>query len=197
MRKALVLPILLLLAGCSSLFEEQPQGPWAITKQEAHHCFSDLKSDRELRAIRDKVTLDSIYDRDAYFELLNIEDLPTSSEKAVIKKWSSKLERCYRIKSGSHAYEPRNVAIWSAAADSEQLALVLELSKGSLSYGEFAAKRLEIDTRYRNQIIRAIAADYKKPENMQQPRVKDTTKPAASPSSSCGWEGTQWVCRSL
>lgn len=197
MLKALVLSILLLLAGCSSLFEEQPQGPWAITKQESRHCFMDLKSDRELKAIRDKVTLDSVYDRDAYFELLNIEDLPTSSEKAAIKKWSSKLERCYKIKSESYAYEPRNVAVWSAAADSEQLALVLELSKGSLSYGEFAAKRLEIDTRYRSQIIRAIAADYRKPESMQQPKIKDTTKPPASPSSSCGWEGTQWVCRSL
>jgi hypothetical protein len=129
--------------------------------------------------------------------LLNIEDIPTPKEKTVVKRWSSKLERCYKLKSESYAYEPRNVAIWSAAADSEQLMLVSELAKGSLSYGEFAAKRLEIDTRYRNQIIRAIAADYKKPENMQQPKIKDSAKPSASPSSSCGWEGTQWVCRSL
>lgn len=197
MLNALVLAVLFLLAGCSSLFEEQPQGPWAIAKQEARYCFSDLKSDRELKAIREKVTLDSVYDRDVYFELLNIEDLPTSNEKAVIKKWSSRLERCYKIKSGSYAYEPRNVAIWSAAADSEQLVLVSEFSRGGLSYGEFAAKRLEIDTRYRNQITKAIASDYRRPENMQQPRVKDTTRPPASPSSSCGWEGAQWVCRSL
>lgn len=197
MLKALTPAVLLLLAGCSSIFEEQPKGPWAIAKQESRNCFTDLKSDRELKAIRDKVTLDSVYDRDAYFELLNIEDLPTSNEKAAIRKWSSRLERCYKIKSQSYAYEPRNVAIWSAAEDSEQLMLVSELLKGGLSYGEFAAKRLEIDTRYRNQIIKAIAADYKKPENMQQPRIKDTTKPPASPSSSCGWEGTQWVCRSL
>jgi hypothetical protein len=195
--RVFLLAFLLLLAGCSSFFEEQPKGPWAITKQESRHCFSDLKSDRELKAIEGKVTLDSIYDRDAYFELLNIEDLPSPKEKAVIRKWSSKLERCYKIKSESYVYEPRNVAIWSAAADSEQLLLVSELSKGNLSYGEFAAKRLEVDTRYRSQIIRAIAADYKKPENMQQPRIKDSSKPSASPSSSCGWEGTQWVCRSL
>lgn len=197
MSKAHFLASLLFLTGCSSLFVEQPKDPWMKLKQESRLCFMDLKSDRELKAIEDKVTLESVYDRDVYFELLNIEERPTANEKAAIKKWLSKLERCYGINSESYAYEPKNIAIWSAASDSEQLSLVLELSRGNLSYGQFAAKRLEIDTRFRGQVMHAIAADYRKPEYKRSPRINDSAKPPVSSSSSCGWEGSQWVCRSL
>ncbi len=168
MAKAHFLVGLLFLSGCSSLFVEQPKGPWAELKQQSRQCLMDLKNDRELRIIANKVTLESTYERDTYFELLNIKDHPTSGEKIAIKKWASKLERCDEIKAEGYAYEPAGVARWSAALDNEQQALVLELAQGELSYGEFAAKRLEIDTRYRGQIVRAIAADYKKPENVQK-----------------------------
>ena len=197
MRLALALTGLLLLAGCG-LFATQPKGPWAILRHEFHQCLSDLKDDFELRPISDKVTLDTLYDRDEYFDLLGIESLPTGKEKVAIKKWASKLERCYQIQAQSYAYEPAEVAKWSAATDNEQLLLVWELYKGKLSYGQFAAKRLEVDTKYRGQIMNAIAADYKKPEVVQHPNnSKDMSKPPASPTSSCGWEGEQWVCRSL
>jgi hypothetical protein len=195
--KSSFLIALLLLSGCSSLLEEQPKGPWAMLKKDTRQCLMDLKSDSELKSIANKVTLESHYDRDAYFELLNIEDFPTSAEKKVIKKWELKLERCFKIKAESYTYEPVKVAMWSAASDSEQLSLVLELAKGSLKYGEFAAKRLEIDTRYRGLIMRAISADYKRPIDTTQPKSTASPKTPASPNSSCGWEGNQWICRSL
>lgn len=160
---------LLLLSGCSSLFQKQPQSPWALIKHESQQCLSDLKNDSQLSAISDKVSLDTAYDRDSYFDLLNIEDTPTPAEKAAIKTWALKLERCYKIKAQGYAYEPRDVAIWSAALDSDQLVLILELQKGSLSYGKFAAKRLEVDTAYRGKIIQAVAADYKKPDYAPRP----------------------------
>jgi hypothetical protein len=164
MFKVFFLASLLLLSGCSGLFEKQPQSPWAIIKRESRQCLSDLKTDPQLGAISDKVTLDTAYDRDMYFDLLNIEDVPTASEKVVIRKWALKLERCYKIKAQGYAYEPRNVAIWAAALDSDQLVLILELQKGNLSYGKFAAKRLEVDTAYRGKILQAVAADYRKPD---------------------------------
>ncbi|MBU1480045.1 MAG: hypothetical protein KKH12_00060 [Gammaproteobacteria bacterium] len=169
MSKAVFYFGLLMLSGCSGLFEKQPKGPWAILKHEYRQCLNDLKRDSELDAIADKVTLDTVYDRDEYFDLLSIEDTPTRKEKVAIKKWATKLEHCYKIKARAYVYEPRNVALWSAALDSDQLVLVLELQKGNLSYGQFAAKRLEVDTAYRGKILQAVAADYKKPEYSQPP----------------------------
>jgi hypothetical protein len=188
---------LLFLSGCSSMFEEQPKGPWASIKKEYRQCLSNLKTDQELKLIANKVSLESHYDRDEYFELQDITGVPTPKEKIAIKKWASKLERCYKIKSESYAFEPANVAAWSAASDKEQLGLVLELSKGNLSYGDFATKRLEVDTKYRGEIVRAISADYKNHETTPQP--KNSVLPNTSPNSnsSCGWQAGQWVCRSL
>jgi hypothetical protein len=181
MSKALFLAGLLFLSGCSGLFEKQPKGPWATLKHEYRQCLKDLKNDSELDAIADKVTLDTVYDRDEYFDLLSIEDKPTRKEKVAIRNWATKLEHCYKIKAQSYVYEPHNVALWSAALDSDQLVLILELHKGKLSYGKFAAKRLEVDTAYRGKILQAVAADYKKPEytpppdNMEMPRKPLTT----------------------
>jgi hypothetical protein len=138
--------------------------------------LADLKTDPQLEIIADKVTLDTVYDRDAYFELLNIEAFPSATEKAAIKKWSSKLERCYKIKAQGYAYEPQNVALWSAALDSEQMVLILELHKGNLSYAQFAEKRLEVDTAYRGKIIQAVAADYKKPDFSPKPDLLPQSK---------------------
>jgi len=169
MSRVFYLTGLLLLSGCSGLFEKQPQSPWAVIKQESRQCLADMKNDQQLNAIADKVSLDTAYDRDTYFDLLSIDDTPTSTEKTAIKKWALKLERCYKIKARGYAYEPRQVAIWSAALDSDQLVLILELQRGNLSYGKFAAKRLEVDTAYRGKIMQAVAADYKKPDYPSKP----------------------------
>jgi hypothetical protein len=168
MSKTILWVGLLFLSGCSSLFEKQPKGPWSILKHEYRQCLLDLKKDRELDAIADKVTLDVVYDRDEYFDLLSIEATPTRKEKVAIRKWASKLEHCYKIKSQAYAYEPRDVALWSAALDSDQLVLILEFHKGKISYGQFAAKRLELDTAYRGKILQAVAAGYKKSDYPQQ-----------------------------
>ncbi len=193
----LFLPFWLLISGCSSLLVEQPKGPWAILKQETHQCLANLKSDPELKLIAKKVTLDSHYDRDEYFELQSIEALPGPREKVVIKKWATKLEQCYKLRAESYAYEPAGVALLSAASDSEQLALILELSKGNLSYGDFAIKRLELDTKYRGEIVRAISTDYKKREARPPVNSSMPPNPSSGSSSSCGWVGNQWICRSL
>ena len=188
---------LLFLSGCASSPVEQARTPWEELKQEARLCLSDVRSDRAFRSIADKVTLDGTYDREVYFELAGIKDRPTAEEKTVIRKWAARLKSCYKIKAESYAYEPAGVAKWAAMTDDEQLSLLSEFARGDLSYGQFAVKRLEIDMKYRGEITRAISADYKRPEN--QPQKKDGAIPKATPesSSTCGWEGKQWVCRSL
>ena len=188
---------LLFLSGCASSPVEQALTPWQSLKQQTRECFLDLKNDGELKSISHKVTLESTYDREVYFELASIKDLPTSDEKIALKKWASKLNSCYKIKAESYAYEPANIAQWSAVTDGEQQSLVLEFSRGNLSYGQFAVKRLEIDTRYRGEITRAVSADYKYPENLRQKKDNVIPKTPSDSSSACGWEGTQWVCRSL
>lgn len=188
---------LLFLSGCVSSQVEQARTPWQYLKQQSRQCFLELKSDSQLESIAHKVTLDSIYDRDVYFELANIKDVPTPDERIAIKRWASRLKFCYKIKADSYAYELPSVAKWSAVKDGEQQALVHEFFKGNFSYGEFAVRRLEIDTRYRGEITRAVSADYKHPESMQQKKGNVIQNMPPDPSSSCGWEGTQWVCRSL
>lgn len=188
---------LLYLTGCVSSQVEQARTPWQFLKQQSRQCFLDLKNDSELKSIMHKVTLDTDYDRDAYFELANIKVFPTPEEQIAIKKWASKLNLCYRIKADSYAYEPAGVAKWSLVKDGEQLTWVREFSRGRVSYGEFAVRRLEIDTRYRGDITRAVSADYKHPEYPQQKNGNAIHNMPPDSSSACGWEGTQWVCRSL
>jgi hypothetical protein len=77
--------------------------------------------------------------------------------------------------------------------DDEQLSLLSEFSRGGLSYGQFAVKRLEIDMKYRGEITRAVSADYKRQGNPDNA----IPKAPSDSSSTCGWEGKQWVCRSL
>ena len=80
---------LLFLSGCASSSVEQAKTPWEALKQETRQCLSDVKNDRELKSIANKVTLGSTYDRDVYFELASIKDLPTSEEKIAIRKMGS------------------------------------------------------------------------------------------------------------
>ena len=188
---------LLFLSGCAGPSVEQAKTPWEALKQEARQCFSDVRKDAELKSIANKVTLGSTYDRDVYFELASIKDLPTAEERTAIGKWAARLKPCYKLRIESYAYEPASIAKWSAVMDGEQQALVSEFSRGGLSYGQFAARRLEIDTKYRSEITRAIAADYKRPENARQNKDGASQKSPQDSSSSCGWEGRQWVCRSL
>jgi hypothetical protein len=197
MNKLHFLAALLFLSGCASSTVEQAKTPWDALKQETRQCLSDVKNDRELRSIANKVTLGGTYDRDVYFELAGIKDLPTAEEKIVIGKWVAKLKPCYKVKAESYAYEPAGIAKWSAVMDGEQQTLLSEFSRGNLSYGRFAAMRLDIDTKYRGEITRAVSADYKRPESMPQKKDNALPKVPTDSSSSCGWEGKQWVCRSL
>jgi hypothetical protein len=107
----------------------------AITQSD---CVSALESDPELQSISDKVALSG--KEDNLSDLMNNGARPTQGEGKVIVKWGSKRERCFK------ANPPPRDAFYQLSVDSFNLGqkLILELSKGEMTYGQFAAKRKEI-----------------------------------------------------
>jgi len=101
-------------------------------------CVSALESDPELKPISKKVALSGKDDN--LFTLLAIEQRPTRSERKVIVKWGSKRERCF------NSNPPPRDAYYQLSVDTFNLGqkLLLELSKGGITYGQFAERRKEI-----------------------------------------------------
>lgn len=118
-------------------------------------CFKSLRKDPELKSIANKVTLEGSYEKDPNYELMRNSDDPTAEEKIIIRKWASKLDSCYKIKAESYTYLSTEIASLSAEADSEQQVLVMELSRGHLTFGQFTAEQLGVDSKYKGLILRA------------------------------------------
>lgn len=102
------------------------------------NCVSALETDPELKAIRQKVALSG--KEDNFFSLMAIEERPSPGERKVIVKWGSKRERCF------NANPPPRDSYYDISVEAFNLGqkLILELSRGEMSYGQFAEKRKEI-----------------------------------------------------
>ena len=88
--------------------------------------------------ISDYVALESLYEEETRFELLNNSELPTLVESEVIYIWASKLDECYKIKRDSYMHEAPGVVRCLAKLENEQKSLVQKLASGKLTYGQFA-----------------------------------------------------------
>ena len=101
-------------------------------------CVSALETDPELKPIRAKVALSGKDDN--FFTLMANEEKPTKAESKVIVKWGSKRERCF------NANPPPQDAFYDLSVETFNRGqkLILELSRGEMSYGQFAEKRKEI-----------------------------------------------------
>jgi hypothetical protein len=101
-------------------------------------CVSALESDPELQSISKKVALSG--KEDNLSSLMASVERPTQSERKVIVKWGSKRERCFKVNP-----PPRDV-YYQLSIDSFNSGqkLILELSKGEMTYGQFAGRRKEI-----------------------------------------------------
>jgi hypothetical protein len=101
-------------------------------------CVSDLESDPELQSISRKVALSG--KEDNLSSLLSIKVRPTQNEQKVIVKWGNKRERCFNVNP-----PPRDV-YYQLSVDTFKLGqkLIMELSKGEMTYGQFAERRKEI-----------------------------------------------------
>lgn len=201
MFKVVMLVGLALLSGCANAPYRQTARLWDSLSEQASQCFNNLENDRDLASIANKVMLvhSFEYAKDPQQEFTNINDLPNPEERKVIRKWAAKLDVCYKIKAAHYVYESPRVARVSIESDAEQQLLVTELYKGNLSFGQFAVKRDQIDSRRSSRFIRAVTTDIKEYEASQ---LQHPGGPGASPSSSdslCGYEGANgsysWVCR--
>ncbi len=101
-------------------------------------CVSDLESDPELQSISKKVALSG--KEDNLSSLMSLNARPTQTEQRVILKWGSKRERCFNVNP-----PPRDV-YYQLSVDTFNLGqkLIQELSRGEMTYGQFAERRKEI-----------------------------------------------------
>lgn len=101
-------------------------------------CFNVLEYDSTLLPISDKVALAGKTDR--LFSMMSNENYPTSSEKEAIFAWATKRERCL-----SNNPSPSNPIIQVNIEGFNAIqSLILDLYKGTITYGQFARQRQEI-----------------------------------------------------
>lgn len=196
----------LLATICATANADQNRRQLELLNQQYAQCFGELGQDSELSGIANMVALDRFANLTASFEMLSNDNFPSEDEKRLILKWGTKREKCYKIRAATFSFIPPNLANLSVASDNDQQMLVLELYKGGLTYGDFAAKRQEIETRYNGQIQQALGqynagAEQQNYQNRQlQIQQQNQTKPYQAPipprptRSVCGWQGNQWVC---
>ena len=178
-------------------YVEQASTPWQELKQQTRQCFRMSRTTGNCKASRTRSRWAVLMTGMCTSNWRVSRICPLRKKRSPSGNGYPGSKSCYKLKAESYAYEPAGVAKWSAVKDGEQQSLLRSSPRGDLSYGQFAVRRLEIDTQYRGEITRAVSADYKRPENMPQKKDNVIPKTPSDSSSSCGWEGTQWVCRSL
>ncbi len=122
------------LADCKQL----PVKNLAVTGTAQPDCMLALENDPALKPIGDKVALSG--KEDNLFSLMTIEERPGKNERKVIVQWGAKREACF------NANPPLRDAYYqiSLEAFNRGQQLILELSKGQMSYGQFAERRRAI-----------------------------------------------------
>ena len=192
---------LVFLSGCASSPKVQTAKPWDSISEQAAQCFYDLEKDAELASIASKVMLvhSLEYAKEPHPEFTKIKDFPNSEERKVIQKWATKLDACYKIRALHYVYESPRVAKLSAESDIEQQSLVTELCKGKLSFGQFASRHNQLDSRRSSRLIRALTSDIQEYEASQLQHSNGSKSAPPSLSSPCGFEGSNgsysWICR--
>lgn len=101
-------------------------------------CINTLEHDSALQPISDKVSLAGKTDR--LFSMMANESFPTSSEKEAIFAWATKRERCINDN------PPPNNPITQVTREGFNAvqSLILDLYKGTMTYGQFTKQRQEI-----------------------------------------------------
>lgn len=124
-------------------------------------CFDALKYDAELQPISDKVAL--VGSDGHTFSMLANENYPTSDEKQIIYKWATKREQCINSRP-----QPNNpVEQINREAFNAGQSLILDLYKGTITYGQFARKRQEIKN-LADAKTQAVIGQYQQQQMQQQ-----------------------------
>ena len=136
------------LADCKQLVVKN----LAVTGTSQPDCMLALENDPALMPISKKVALSG--KEENLFSLMTIEERPGKSERKMIVQWGAKREACF------NANPPVRDAYYQISMDafSRGQQLILELSKGQMSYGQFAERRRAIK---QESLDRAQALDGK------------------------------------
>lgn len=135
--------------------------PTSASPPPIYYCNLALDGDPILQPIRDKVVLSGL--SDPPFSMMANDDYATPSERQAILLWGSKRERCVKD-------NPPDASPISQVADegfSAVQALILDLYKGQMTYGQFARKRQEVDAITRAR-IQQIIGQYQQQQSQQQ-----------------------------
>lgn len=124
-------------------------------------CFDALENDTELQVIRDKVAL--VSSNSQTFGMLSNENYPSSDEKPAIYKWAIKREQC--VNSRPLSNDPVG-QIYRETFSAGQ-SLILDLYKGTITYGQFASKRQEIK-KLADAKMQAVIGQYQQQQMQQQ-----------------------------
>jgi hypothetical protein len=142
----------------------------------ARQCGEELKSSESFAALRGKVELVRTAEESPPADIAANDRYPTAAEREAIAAWARARQQCQLLSRETETVLPftsRSVALyWAQVWDINRGvaasvdALVVALSQGRLTYGEFAQKRCEIDGQ--SQQIKldlyeaAVAADNKR-----------------------------------
>jgi len=117
-------------------------------------CFASLTTDPELQAIRNKVALGPTVD--PAFPVFTDVARVAYQDKAAMFAWGKKRDKCIALMRKSHATTEIDPAVAKALESAEVAvqALIAKLYSGTMTYGEFAARRYSVMDETRAAIAR-------------------------------------------
>ena len=134
-----------LLTGQSVVvINDADMASYKTLQEQANTCIKNIKEDSDLQEISEKVMLSG---GEPSIIMMANDDLPTLDEKKLIIKWAGKREVCNKMYREDASYFPGNPQAFAATNTIDSFnRLVLNLYKGTVSYGEFALKRAELNS---------------------------------------------------
>jgi hypothetical protein len=139
-------------------------------KERANDCWNQLSSDQDLVELRSKVALGNV--KGQTFEMKADNAVPTEAERQKIGLWASKRTRCEKMLREHLAYFPQdaNVPIINSTMRSFE-ALVLNLYRGEISYGQFSTYRQEMADKS-DEAMRKVAEISREKNQAAQERAR-------------------------
>ncbi len=133
----------MLLALCSSAAIAQPSG------NPAQPCYDALSGDARFAPIRDKVSLGG--DTDEMHRMTARVERPGAQEIPAIATWKSARDACHRLETDYYAKRDEGIATLAREHFAALQALIGELQSGTMTYGDFGRRRLDL---YRKTVDR-------------------------------------------
>jgi hypothetical protein len=196
MRRIITICALVVVTGCAQGNRQQIQGEMVDIKQQGAavtaDCRTEMDNDRALDPIRNKVELiKGVEDGPAPFSILSNTSYPSATERQAVAEWGRIRDDCMRRAMAIPYVPPSANAIQTNYLQQirqinlqaiEQVgSLIVALSQGKMTYGEFAQKRTDItnsalDTlhQFQQASLEADAQRQQQAEALAQQRLQNS-----------------------